>query len=289
MLAPWEESYDKPRQSIKKQRHHFADLSSVQSLSRVWLFVTPWIAARQASLSVTNFWSLLRPMSIELVMPSNHLPSPPAPNPSQHQGLFQWVSSSHEVTKLLEFQLQHQSFQWTPRTDLAVQGALKSLLQHHSSKASIYWCSNFFTVQFSHPYMTTGKTIALTRRTFVGKVMCLLLNMLSRLVITFLPRYFHIPFPFLDNSLGKFLTFKSLLSIACPVLLMPQLDLNLFPSYHLPGLVLGPWQLWGGETWSASGHHLFLYSSRSNSSSMCYMQRGGVFYLVSCSGILFWY
>ena len=99
--------------------------------------------------------------------------------------------------KLLEFPLQYQSFQWTSRTDLlqdglvgsiALQGTLKSLLQHHSSKESIFWCSAFFTVQLSHPYMTTGKTIALTRWSFVGKVMSLLFNMLSRLVITFLPR-----------------------------------------------------------------------------------------------------
>ena len=124
-------------------------------------------------------------------------PSPPAPNPSKHQGLFQWVNSSHEVAKVLEFQPQHQSFQWTPRLVsfridwldlLAVQGTLKSLLQQHSWKASIFWHSAFFTVQLSHPYMTTGKTIALTRQTFVGKVTSLLLNMLSRLVITFLPR-----------------------------------------------------------------------------------------------------
>ena len=96
--------------------------SSVQSLSRVRLFVTPWIAVLKASLSITNSQSSLKLMSIELVMPSSHLilssPSPPAPNPSQHQGLFQWVYSSHEVAKVLEFQLQHHSFQWTPRTDL---------------------------------------------------------------------------------------------------------------------------------------------------------------------------
>ena len=97
----------------------------------------------------------------------------------------------------MELQLQHQSFQRNPRADLlqnglldllAVQGTLKSLLQYHSSKASILRRSAFFTVQLSHPYMTTGKTIALIRRTFVGKVTSLLLNMLSRLVITFLPR-----------------------------------------------------------------------------------------------------
>ena len=107
-------------------------------------------------------------------------PSPLALNLFQHQGLFKWVSSSHQVAQVLEFQLQHQSFQWTPRTDLlwmdwldllAVQGTLKSLLQHHSSKASILRCSTFFIVQLSHPYMTTRKTIALTRQTFVGKVM----------------------------------------------------------------------------------------------------------------------
>ena len=124
-------------------------------------------------------------------------PSPPAPNPSQHQSLFQWVNSSHEVAKVLEFQVYHHSFQEIPgltsfRMDwldlLAVQGTLKSLLQHHSSKASVLWCSAFFTVQLSHPYMTTGKTIALTRWAFVGKVMSLLFNMLSRLVIIFLPR-----------------------------------------------------------------------------------------------------
>ena len=123
--------------------------------------------------------------------------SPPAPNPSQHQSLFQWVNSSHEVAKVLEFQLLHQPSNEHPelisfRMDwldlLAVQGTLKSLLQHHSSKASILQRSAFFTVQLSHPYMTTGKTIVLTRWTFVGKVMSLLLNMLSRLVITFLPR-----------------------------------------------------------------------------------------------------
>ena len=125
----------------------------------------------------------------DATQPSHPLssPSPPALNLSQHHGLFQWVSSSHQVAKVLEFQ--HQSFQWTLRTDLlAVQGTLKSLLQHHSSKASILLCSAFFIVQLSHPYMTTGKTIALTRWTCIGEVMSLLFNMLSRLVITFLPR-----------------------------------------------------------------------------------------------------
>ena len=161
---------------------------------------TPWTGACQASLSSPTP-SL--PTHVhwvgEVIQPSHPLlsTSPPALNLSQHQGLFQWVNSSHEVARVLEFQLQHQSFQWNPGLisfsmdwlDLfAVQGTLKNLLQHHSSKASILRRSAFFTVQLSHPYMTTGKTIALTRRTFVGKVMSLLFNMPSRFVITFLPR-----------------------------------------------------------------------------------------------------
>ena len=123
--------------------------------------------------------------------------SPPTFNLSQYQGLLKWVSSSHQVAKVVEFYFsispsnEHLgliSFRMYWLDLLAVQGTLKSLLQHHSSKASILRCSAFFMVQLSHPHMTTGKTIALTRRTLVGKVMSLLLNMLSRLVITFLPR-----------------------------------------------------------------------------------------------------
>jgi len=130
----------------------------------------------------------------DAIQPSHPLwtHSPPAFNFSQLQGLFKWVNSLHQVAKVLEFQLQHQSFQWIFRTDflldlLAVQGTLKSLLQHHSSKASILHHSAFFIVQLSHPYMTTGKTIALNRWTFVRKIMSLLFNMLPRLVLTFLP------------------------------------------------------------------------------------------------------
>ena len=122
-------------------------------------------------------------------------PSSPALTLSQHQGLFKWVSSSHQVAKVMEFQFQHQSFQYQPNNEhpglisfrmdwldlLAVQGTLKSLRQHHSSKASIIWHLDFFKVQLSHPYMTTGKTIALTRQTFVDKVMSLLFNRLSKL------------------------------------------------------------------------------------------------------------
>ena len=135
----------------------------------------------------------------DAIQPSHPLssPSPLVPNPSQHQSLFQWVNSSHGWPKYWSF-----SFSIIPSKEipglisfrmdwldpLAVQRTLKSLLQHHSSKASILRRSAFFSVQLSHPYMTTGKIIALTRRTFVGKVMSLLLKMLSRLVITFLPR-----------------------------------------------------------------------------------------------------
>ena len=138
--------------------------------------VTPCTAAHQASLSFTISQSLLKLMSIESVMPSKSHPlfnasSPPTFNLSQNHGLFQWVSSSYQVAKVLEFQLQHQSFQWIFSTDfridwldlLAGQGTLKSLLQHHSSKASILQHSAFFIVQLSQPYTTTGKTIALTR------------------------------------------------------------------------------------------------------------------------------
>ena len=175
---------------------------SVQSLSRVRLFVTPWITARQASLSITNSWSSPTLMSIESVMPSSHLILcrpllllPPIPLSirvfsNESTLLMRWpkywsfsfsISPSKEHPGLISFRMD-----WLDL--LALQGTLKSLLQHHSSKAPILPRSAFFTVQLSHPYMTTGKTIALTRRTFVGKVMSLLLNMLSRLVITFLPR-----------------------------------------------------------------------------------------------------
>ena len=166
------------------------------------LFATPWTIARQASLSITNFQSLLKLMSTESVMPSNHLvlchpllllPSifPSIRVFSNESALcVRWlkywnfnfsISPSNEHPGLISFRMD-----WLDV--LAVQGTLKSLLQHHSSKASILRHSAFFRVQISHLYMTTGKTITLTRQTFVDKVMSLLFNMLSRLVITFLPR-----------------------------------------------------------------------------------------------------
>ena len=161
--------------------------NSVQSLSHFRLFVTPWIAAHQASLSITISRSLLKIMSIESVMPSSHLilchplfllpPVPPSirvfSNESTlHMRWPKYWSFSFSISPI--------SFRMDWLDILAVQGTLKSLLQHHSSKASILRHSAFFTVQLSHPYLTTGKTIALTRQTLVGKVMSLLFNTLSR-------------------------------------------------------------------------------------------------------------
>ena len=169
-------------------KHWILEVSSVQALSYVWLFVTPWAAAHQASLSITNSQSLLKLMSIESVMPSNHLilccPLLLLPSIFLSIRVFsnesvlciRWrkywsfsfsIIPSKEHPGLISFRMD-----WLDL--LAVQGTLKSLLQHHSSKASILRCSTFFTVQLSHPYITTGKTIALTRWTFVGKVMSLL-------------------------------------------------------------------------------------------------------------------
>ena len=180
----------------------------------------------------------------DAIQPSHSLssPSPPASNPSQHQSLFQWVNSLHEVAKVLEFQLQHHSLQRNPRLIsfrmdwldlLAGQVTLKSLLQHRNSKASILWCSAFFTVQLSPPYMTTGKTIALTRQTFVGKVMSLLLNILSKLVITFLPR-------------TKCLLISWLQSPSAVILEPPRKSLSLFPLF--PHLFVMRW--WDWMPWS---------------------------------------
>ena len=175
---------------------------SVQSFSRVWLFVTPWIAAYQASLSITYSQSLLKLMSIESVMSSNHLilchPLLLLPSIFHSIRIFsnesvlriRWpkdwnfsfnTSPSNEYSGLISFRID-----WFDL--LAVQGTLKCLLQHDSSKTSILWRSAFFMVQLSHPYMSTGKTIALTRQNFVSKIMSVLFNMLFRFVIVFVPR-----------------------------------------------------------------------------------------------------
>ena len=174
----------------------------VHSLRRVWLSATPWRAAWQASLSITNSWSLPKLMAIESVMSSSHLilycfllllPSifPIFRVFSNESALSirqpkYWsfsfnISPSNEHSGMISFRMD-----WLDL--LAIQGTLKSLLQHHSSKATILQHSAFFIVQLSHPYLSIGKTIALTRWTFVDKVMSLLFNMLLRLVITFLPR-----------------------------------------------------------------------------------------------------
>ena len=178
------------------QNRNYVCISSVLFFSCVWLFATPWTTAHQASLSIANSWNLLKHMSIESVMPSNHLilcrpllllPSIfPSIRVFSNESILciRWpkywsfsfsISPSNEYSELISFRMD-----WLDL--LAVQGTLKSLLQHHSSKASILQRSAFFTVQLSHPYTTTGKTIALTRQTFVGKVMSLPFNMLSMLV-----------------------------------------------------------------------------------------------------------
>ena len=171
-------------------------------------------------MSITNSWNLLKLMSIESVMPSNYLillsPSS-AFSLSQHQGLFKWVSSLIRWTKYWRFSFNISSsseysglisFRMDWLDLLTVQWTLKSFLQYHSSKASILWLSVSFIVQLSHPYMTTGKTIALTRQIFVGKVMSLLFNMLSRLVITFLPRSKHLLISWLQSPSAVILESK---------------------------------------------------------------------------------
>ena len=195
---------------------------AVQSLSRVRLFAIPWTAARQASLSITKSQSLLKFISIELVMPSNHviLCHPllllplifPSIRVFSNESVLcnKWpnywsfsISPSNEYSGLISFRMD-----WLDL--LALQGTLKSLLQHHSSQASILWHSAFFIIQLSHPYMTTRKTIDLTRRTFVGKVMSLISNMLTRLAIAFLPKSKHILISWLDSPSAMILEPKKI-------------------------------------------------------------------------------
>ena len=201
----------------------FCIFSSVLLPSRARLFETPWIAARQASLSITNSRSSLKLMSIKSVMPSNHLilchpllllpPIPPSIRVFSNELALciRWpkywsfsfnISPSNEHPGLISFRID-----WLDL--LAVQGTLKSPLQHHSLKASVLRHSAFFIVQLSHPYMTPGKTMALTRQNFVGKVMSLLFNMLSRLVITFLPRSKHLLISWLQSPSAIFWTLNT--------------------------------------------------------------------------------
>ena len=186
---------------------------SFQSLSHVRLFMTPWTAAHQDSLSLTSSWNLLKLMSIDLAMPSKHvnlccpfllLPSIfPSIRIFSNESVFQIrcqsirsfsfsISPSNEHSGLIFFRMD-----WIDL--LAGQRTLKNLLQHYSSKTSILQHSAFFIVQLWHPYMTTGKTVSLIRQTFVGRVMSLLFNMLSRLVITFLPRSKHLLISWLQS------------------------------------------------------------------------------------------
>ena len=185
----------------------------------------------QASLSITNAWSLLKLMSIESVMPFSHLilchpllllpPIPPSIRVFSNESTLcmRWpkywsfsfsISPSNEHPGLISFRID-----WLDL--LAVQWTLKSLLQQHSSKATILWCSAFFTVQISHPCMTTGKTIALTRWTFVGKVMSLLFNMLSQLVIAFLPRSKHLLISWLQSPSAVILEPRKLKSVTVSI------------------------------------------------------------------------
>ena len=206
-------------------------LCSVQLLSLIRLFLTPWTIAHQASLSITNSQSLLKLMSIKSMMPSKYLslfhpllllPSifPPIRVFSNESFLhIRWpeywsfsfsVSTSKEYWLLISFRMD-----WLAL--LEIQGTLKNLLQHHSSKASILQCSAFFIVQLSHLYMTTVKTIALTRWIFVGKVMSLLLNMLSSFFITFLPRSKHLLISWLQSPSAVILEPRKIKSVTVSI------------------------------------------------------------------------
>ena len=219
------------------QRSH-----TVQLFSHVRLFATPWTAACQASLSITNSWSLLKLMPIESMMPTKHLilchpllllpPIPPSMRVFSNESVLhiRWpkywsfsfsISPSNEYSGLISFRIYLFDL-------LAVQGTLKSLLQYHSPKASVLQCS-VFMVQHSHTHMTTGETIALTRWTFVGKVISLLFNMLSRFVIAYLPR-------------GKLLLILCLQSPSA-VILEPKKIISLTLSIFSPSIyheVIGP-------------------------------------------------
>ena len=205
-------------------------LSVVQSLRHVRLFATPWTAACQPALSFTISWSLLKLMSFELVMPSSHLIlcHPLLLLPSIFPNIR--VFSNESALRIKWPKYWSFSFSLSPSNEysglifridwldlLTVQGTLKSLLQHHSSKASVLQYSAFFKVQLSHPYMTTGKTIALTRRTFVGKIMSLLFNMLSRLVIAFLPRNRRLLISWLQSPSAVILEPKKIKSVTVSI------------------------------------------------------------------------
>ena len=257
--------------------------SSLQSLSRVQLFATPWIAARQASLSMTNSWSPPKPMSIESVMPSNHLIlcHPLLLLPSIFPSI--WVFSNESALRIrwpkywsFSFNISRSnehpgliSFRMDWLDLLAVQGTLKSLLLHHSSKASILQCSAFFIVQLSHPYMTIGKTIALTRWTFVDKVMSLLFNMLSRLVITFLPRSKRLLISLLHSPSAVILEPRKIKSATVSAF-SPSICHEVM---GLDAIILVFWMLSSKPTFSLSS---FTFIKRLFSSSLLHCHKGGI-------------
>ena len=213
--------------SLRPKKNMFSSVQFTQSCPTLW---DPITAGCQASLSITNMQSLLKFMSIESVMPSNHLILchtlllPPSIFPSirvfSNQSILsiRWPKYwSFSFTPVLKMNIQNWfPLGWTGWTSLLSKG-LKSFLQHHSSKASFFWHSAFFIVQLSHSYMTTGKTIALTRQNFVDKVMSLLFNMLSQLVTTFLPRHKHLLISWLQSVILEPKKIKSLIiSIVSP-------------------------------------------------------------------------
>ena len=217
----------------------FSRQESVQFSSIAQLFLTlcdPMDCIHQASLSITNSWSLFKLMSTESVMPSNHLIfCPPAPTSLLSIFLSIRVLSNDSALRIRWPNYWRFSFSISPsngysgfisfRIDwfdlLAVQGTLKSLLQHHSSKASILQCSAFFMIQLSHPYMTTGKTIALTIRTFVSKAISLLFNTLSRFIIAFLPRSKCLLISWLQSLSTVILELKKIKSVTFPIFSLP--------------------------------------------------------------------
>ena len=227
-------------------------LSSVQLLSHVQLFATPWTTARQASLSITNSQGLLKLMSIKSVMPSSHLilchpllllpPIPPSIRVFSSESVLhiRWpkywsfsfsISPSNECSGLISFRID-----WLDL--LAVQGALKSLLQHHSSKASILRRSAFLMVRLWHPHMTTGKAPALTRWTFVCKVISLLFNMLSKFVIAFLPRSKLLLISWLQSPSAVVLEPKKIKSVTVSIVSPSRFSRQSSPLVEVP-------QSWG--------------------------------------------
>ena len=215
---------------------------------------------------------------------SNHLSlchplSPFAFNLSPYQGLFQWVSTLHQVVKVLELQLQ-KDFSFSPSNEysglisfrtnwfdlLVVQRTLKSLLQHHNLKASILWCLAFFTVQLSHPYMTTGKTIALTRWTLGSKVMALYFNMLSRFVTAFLPRSKHLLISRLKSPSAVILETSKIKSVSdsivSPSICMKWCNASLYRQHRLYRPLWAKWPRDRTQVSDIAGRFFTIWATR---------------------------